>query len=71
MLKEIGVFTFLLAFLLIVVAFYIGFSWDVMAFGAASTRVARELITGAGGKAMTGNTSAPTTQGSGLVTTNV
>jgi hypothetical protein len=49
MLKEMGVFTFLLAFLLIVIAFYIGFSWDVLAFTGAATRVTKELMTGVGG----------------------
>lgn len=58
--QRLPAFYFLLLFLLVVVAFYVGFSWDVLAFSGAATRVARELITGVGAQDVTGDTSTTT-----------
>jgi hypothetical protein len=66
MLKQLGVFYFLLLMFLIIAAFYIGFSWDILAFAGAASRVSRELE-GQGGQVgstspgvSTGTTTTPT-----------
>lgn len=51
--RELGVMYFLLLAFLVIVGFYVGFSWDVLAFAGAASRVARELITGVGAKDVT------------------
>lgn len=44
--KQVGVFYFILLVFLIIVAYYVGFSEDVLAFIAAASRVIKELTVG-------------------------
>jgi hypothetical protein len=43
MAKNLVVMWFILSFLLIVVAFYVGFAWDTLAIAGATTRAIREF----------------------------